>query len=116
MQWNSQLANPMRFVLLLPLLMMACSGGTGNRAPEASSPGKAVYQSYCISCHNPNPKFDGPVGPAIFGSSRELVEARLKSATYPSGYVPKRPSQAMPPMPHVLKDLDVLVDYLNLSN
>ena len=47
------------------------SGGS----PDADK-GKQAYMTVCIACHGPDPKIDGPIGPAIAGASKELLEAR----------------------------------------
>lgn len=74
--------------------------------------GKEIYNTYCIACHNPDPSLDGAIGPAIKGSSEALIEARVIHGTYPSGYKPKRDSQAMIPMPHLVNDIKALAEYL----
>ena len=75
--------------------------------------GKSVYQSYCTSCHNSDPKKNGAVGPDVFGSSKELIEARVLRAAYPPGYTPKRKSGVMVALPYLKKDIDALYAYLN---
>jgi len=75
--------------------------------------GRIVYSSQCISCHNPDPKKDGSLGPNVAGSSRELLEQRVLHGKYPEGYQPKRPGQVMPKMPHLKNEIDALHAYLN---
>ena len=74
--------------------------------------GKSVYQTYCISCHNLNPTLDGAVGPALAGSSRELVEARILHGTYPDGYKPKRMTGVMPQFPQLKDEVAALAAFL----
>ncbi|MCP5040617.1 MAG: cytochrome c [bacterium] len=74
--------------------------------------GKAVYYANCIACHNPDPTLDGGIGPAVAGSSRELLEARIMRAEYPEGYAPKRPSQLMIALAFLEPDLAALASYL----
>ena len=74
--------------------------------------GKAMYLSQCIACHASDPAKDGPVGPAIKGSSRALLEAKVLRGSYPPGYTPKRNTAVMPPQPHVwpaVPDLDAFL-------
>ena len=59
-----------------------------------------------------NPVQPGPVGPAVQGASRALLEAKIVHGTYPPGYAPKRPTRVMAPMPHVAADLDALAEFL----
>jgi mono/diheme cytochrome c family protein len=80
---------------------------------EAAQRGRAVYTGVCIACHGADPSLDGALGPAISGSSRELVEARVVRGTYPPGYTPKRPSSAMPAFPHLADDVDALTAWLD---
>ena len=74
--------------------------------------GLRVYRVNCTACHNVDPAVDGSVGPAIKGSSRELIEARVLRAEYPPGYTPKRDSKLMPAQPHLAKDIDALAAFL----
>ncbi len=79
---------------------------------QAAQRGRAVYQSSCIACHNADPKQDGPLGPAVFGSSLELLEARVLGGEYPAGYTPKRASRTMQPLPHLRPQLADLQAFL----
>lgn len=74
--------------------------------------GRAVYTANCIACHNPDPSLEGGIGPAIAGSSLELVEARVMRNEYPDGYKPKRDTKAMIPLPFLEKDLPALATFL----
>jgi len=77
------------------------------------SRGRAAYQAYCQSCHHPDPRLPGVVGPEIAFSSRELLEARVLRAEYPADYRPKRPGRVMPAMPQLKAEIDGLHAYLN---
>jgi mono/diheme cytochrome c family protein len=108
---------------VMALLVSGCPFGkssktqnnTEQESPEAKliARGKAVYVSNCTSCHSSNPKLPGSLGPDVYGSSKELLTARLLHAKYPDGYTPKRSSNAMPAMPHLANDIDALAAYLN---
>ncbi len=74
--------------------------------------GKSVYNSTCISCHNVNPAVDGALGPAVKGSSYELLYARVIIGNYPEGYTPKRTSQLMQKLPLADDDIKALEAYL----
>jgi mono/diheme cytochrome c family protein len=91
----------------LTLLLGACA----ENGPPAEN-GRQVYQAYCTSCHAGDPSKDGPLGPAVKGASRELLEARLLRGNYPPGYTPKRPSSIMQPMPNLAADIPDLAAYL----
>jgi mono/diheme cytochrome c family protein len=77
------------------------------------SKGRTVYQTSCTACHHSNPKKSGTLGPDVYGSSLELLSARILKAEYPPGYTPKRSTQSMAALPHLAKDLPGLHAYLN---
>lgn len=95
-------------------------GGATAKPEEPAKPdpealyarGKGVYAANCIACHNPDPAQDGGIGPAVAGSSYELLEARIMRQEYPEGYEPKRPSQLMIAMPYLEPELEALAAYL----
>ena len=75
--------------------------------------GRIVYNANCVACHHTNPKLVGSLGPEVWGSTKDLLEARLLNATYPEGYTPKRKSTVMSALPHLKSDIDALAAYLN---
>jgi mono/diheme cytochrome c family protein len=97
-------------VMALAAALAGCSEGDSLSA-EAER-GRQVYVAQCTSCHSSDPSRDGPLGPAVKGSPRQLLEARLLRGIYPPGYTPKRPSAVMQPMPHLAGSLDDLAAYL----
>jgi mono/diheme cytochrome c family protein len=92
------------------LALAAC--GREPLSPEAER-GRQVYLSQCTACHASDPSQPGPVGPAVKGASRELLEAKVLRGTYPPGYTPKRPTSVMPPQPQLAPEIDALAPYLN---
>lgn len=108
------------FALLLCGATLSCTKKTELPADPAArakilliEKGQQVYQSVCIACHNPNPAKDGVLGPALIGSSLELLEARVVSGTYPQGYTPKRNTKSMAALPALKNDVPALHAYLN---
>ena len=93
--------------LAFALGLAACAE---ERGPAAR--GRRVYLAQCIACHNSDPAKDGPLGPAIKGSSRELLEARVLGGAYPPGYKPKRGTAIMQPMPQLASVIDDLAAFL----
>jgi cytochrome c5 len=75
--------------------------------------GKAVFESKCTTCHDADPHDAGTLGPDVWGSSWELLEAKVIRGIYPKGHTPKRGSRAMLPIPEVKDDLSALAAYLN---
>lgn len=74
--------------------------------------GRVVYMTNCIACHNPDPTKDGALGPAVKGSSQELLEARVIHAAYPEGYTPKRETAVMVALPFLEPEIPALAAYL----
>jgi len=83
------------------------------RSPEELvAAGRVTYNANCIACHGMDPTRDGALGPAVSGSSAELIEARVMRGEYPAGYAPKRETRVMVPLPHLKDKLPELVAYL----
>jgi mono/diheme cytochrome c family protein len=90
--------------VVIPLCVLAAFACKPADKVDPVEVGRSAYLANCIACHNADPTKDGSVGPAIAGSSPELVEARVTRAAYPPGYTPKRTTQLMPAQPF-LKDM-----------
>ena len=113
---------PMKLLWILLLISLvaagfvACSKDSNDAPASGSNPdlarGRAVFVANCVACHNNDPSKDGPIGPAIKGSSRELLESRVLSTSYPPNYKPKRPTQVMPQFPYLKDDIQYLAAYL----
>jgi mono/diheme cytochrome c family protein len=89
----------------------ACSGGPP--LGPAAEQGRQIYLAQCTACHHPSdPSLPGAVGPALRGTPRAVLEAKLLRGTYPDGYTPKRSSRIMQPMPALAPDVDALAAYL----
>jgi mono/diheme cytochrome c family protein len=111
------------------VLLLAVASGLGACSKKSDAPaaplspeaeaaqlvqrGRTVYQTNCVACHASDPSRPGPVGPEIAGSSLELLRARVLTKDYPPGYKPKRPTQVMPPLPHLEKEIPALHAFLN---
>ena len=84
-----------------------------TRTPaEMIEAGRGVYNGNCTACHASNPAMDGALGPAVAGSSPELLEARVLHGEYPEGYTPKRKTRVMVALPHLEPKLPELAAYL----
>jgi mono/diheme cytochrome c family protein len=99
-------------LLALAALLLLAACPPKNEDPAVAR-GRQAYLGTCIACHNMNPALDGAIGPAIAGSSRELIEARVLRAEYPPGYKPKRETKAMPAQPQMAAQIDDLTAFLN---
>lgn len=87
-----------------------CGGRKQPDTPEAR--GRQAYFIYCVACHNADPRKDGAQGPAIAGSSLQLLQARVLRQSYPPGYKPKRATMTMPAYPQVKDRLSDLAAFL----
>ena len=101
-----------RALALLGLVVLAGCSGQGGALSPAAERGRQVYVTQCTSCHSGDPAQNGPLGPAVKGSTRELLEARLLRGAYPPGYTPKRPTAVMVPIPAVAPEIAALAEYL----
>jgi mono/diheme cytochrome c family protein len=99
-----------------PLAWLALAVAVGGCSDASLSPlaerGRQTYLAHCVACHNPDPAQAGPVGPALKGSPRALLEAKVLNGSYPSGYAPKRPTKVMVPIPAVAPEIAALAEYL----
>lgn len=93
-------------------LLSACNRKDSNADPVASK-GRAIFASHCIACHNMNPSVDGTLGPAVKGSSLELLKARVIHGVYPPGYTPKRETKIMQRLPLTEADVEAVHAFLN---
>jgi len=101
-----------RRLLLATLATLALAGCDQAQLSPSAERGRQIYLSQCVSCHGPDPAQAGPIGPQIKGASKELLEAKVVSGTYPAGYTPKRSTTVMLPLPALAPDIPALADYL----
>ncbi|HEX9788400.1 MAG TPA: cytochrome c [Candidatus Binatia bacterium] len=103
-------------IIGLALALSACSKDSDPSGEPAKGAdwqrGRAVYVANCVACHNNDPSKDGPIGPAIKDSSKELLETRVLTTSYPPGYNPKRPTKVMPQFPFLKEEIPYLAEYL----
>lgn len=104
------------FACLVFLTLSACTKESDPPAATAragnANRGRGIYLSNCAACHSTDPSKEGSTGPAVKGSSRELLEARILRAAYPVGYAPKRKSTAMPTYPYLKSAIPDLAAFL----
>lgn len=101
-----------RALALLALVFGAAACGEPAPTDPLAQRGRQVYLSQCIACHSPDPAQAGPLGPAVKGASRELLEAKIVRGTYPPGYRPKRPTAVMPVQPGAAPEIAALAEFL----
>ena len=96
---------------VLALLFLGLLSGPLMAAGDPAK-GQEIFNAICQACHGPDPHVDGALGPAIAGSSRALLEARVLHAQYPPGYTPKRTTTMMPPFPQYKDNIDDIAAFL----
>ena len=103
-------------IVLCVCVLAACSKDSDDSSKSGKNAdaarGRAVYLANCVACHNNDPSRDGPIGPAIKGSSKELLETRVLTTSYPPGYKPKRTTKVMPQFPYLKDEIPHLAAYL----
>jgi mono/diheme cytochrome c family protein len=97
---------------LCALTLTALAGCSQEKLSPEAERGRQVYQAQCIACHNTDPAQPGAIGPAVKGSSEDLLRAKVLQGTYPPGYAPKRPTKVMQPTPQLANDIPALAAYL----
>ncbi len=100
----------MKRALAAVALLVALGCDSADLTP--SERGRRVYVANCTACHHVDPAIDGTLGPALAGSSHELIRARVLGGAYPPGYAPKRGSELMQPLPYLKDDIDDLSAFL----
>ena len=107
---------PKTLMLIVLFVASATACSKDESSKDGKSPdwerGRAVFLANCVACHNNDPSKDGSIGPAILGSSKELLESRVLSTSYPPNYKPKRPTKAMPQFPFLKDEIPYLAAYL----
>ena len=89
------------------------AAGTERNQAGSVKRGKSLYFANCIACHNTDPTKTGSMGPAISGSSKELLTLKITQGAYPEGYQRKRTTKLMPPLPNLKGDIPSLYAFLN---
>jgi mono/diheme cytochrome c family protein len=112
---NMKTAPRLLLITVSVLIISACSKKSDERSGPASDRerGRAIYVANCVARHNNDPSKDGPLGPAIKGSPKELIEARVLRGIYPPNYQPKRPTKIMPQFPFLEAEIPYLMAYLS---
>ena len=92
-------------VALASMLLSSCDGVPDVPLSEAGERGRKFFRYICAVCHNgANPHANGIQGPAVAGSSTELLEAKVLRGVYPQGYQPKRNTALMQKLPFITRE------------
>ena len=78
--------------------------------------GRRLYLSNCISCHNKDPSLKGPIGPEIVDAPMEVMTSKIMTGAYPAvlpqGFVPRRKTKLMRPIPKLKDDISAIYEYV----
>ena len=118
--WRTGIARALKlafvpFLLLFTVFFLLESPVVSAKQKGNADRGEQIYRANCYSCHGVDPAHDGILGPALLGSSKELLTIRLQKGGrhYPKGYKPKRDTAVMPPQAHLVSSVDDLLAYIN---
>ncbi|MBW2274577.1 MAG: cytochrome c [Deltaproteobacteria bacterium] len=78
-------------LLLVPGLLLA-PAGTASTSPGGAglqvSPGRALFERYCVTCHGEKGRGDGPVAPALINTPSDLTTiAARRGGEFPAAEV-----------------------------
>lgn len=86
-----------------------------STAPDLER-GRKVWITTCNQCHNKDPNVKGAIGPEVVDAPLEVMLAKVKTGKYPDplppGFVPKRKTKAMRPLPQHEKDVPSIWAYV----
>lgn len=88
-------------------------------APTNETPlekGKRIWTTVCIQCHNKDPNVKGAIGPETVDAPLEVMQSKVLTGKYPdplpAGFVPKRKTSAMRPLPQHADDVPAIWEYV----
>lgn len=109
----------MRFILgalLGPFLLSLITPAYSQVDQATLDKGKRLYMANCIQCHNRDPHKKGPIGPELTDAPLEVMTSKVMTAKYPDplpeGFVPKRKSRAMRPIPKLKNDIPAIHEWV----
>jgi hypothetical protein len=78
--------------------------------------GRKIYVANCLRCHNKDPNIKGSIGPEVVDAPYEVMYSKIMTGKYPDplphGFVPKRKSRAMQPLPRLKNDIPSIWAYV----
>jgi mono/diheme cytochrome c family protein len=83
---------------------------------ETIEKGKRLYVANCLRCHNSDPNERGSIGPEVVDSPLSVMTSKIMTGKYPDplppGFIPKRKSRAMMPIPRLQNDIPAIWAYV----
>lgn len=78
--------------------------------------GRQIWVGTCTQCHNKDPNVKGAIGPETVDAPLEILYAKVMTGRYPAelpvGFVPKRTTKNMRPLPQYEKDIPDIHAYI----
>jgi glucose dehydrogenase len=106
-EWGGPAIDPVHNVIFINETEMVWTGGLG--AANASSPGEALYQSQCASCHGVDRAGSPPTFPSLVNITNRLPNDKIVSTIHHG-------SARMPSFPNIEgENLDTLLAYLRTA-
>ena len=78
--------------------------------------GRRLYLSNCLQCHNKDPNVKGSIGPEMVDAPLDVMTSKVMTGKYPeklpAGFVPKRQTKLMRPIPKLKADIPAIHAYV----
>ncbi len=78
--------------------------------------GRKLYVANCLRCHNKDPNIKGSIGPEVVDAPYDVMYSKVMTGKYPDplpkGFIPKRKSRAMQPLPRLKNDIPAIWAYV----
>src|SRR5690606_2753014 len=78
--------------------------------------GRRLYLANCLQCHNRDPGLKGSIGPEMTDAPLDVMTSKIMTGKYPEilpqGFVPKRKTRAMRPIPKLKEDIPAIWKYV----
>lgn len=86
-----------------------------SKTPDIEK-GKRLFMANCLQCHNRDPNVRGSIGPEVVDAPLEVMTSKIMTGKYPDklpdGFVPKRKTRAMRPIPKLKNDIPDIWAYV----
>jgi len=78
--------------------------------------GRKLYVANCLRCHNKDPNIKGSIGPEVVDAPYDVMYSKVMTGKYPDplpkGFIPKRKSRVMQPLPRLKNDIPAIWAYV----
>jgi len=78
--------------------------------------GRRLYLANCLQCHNRDPGIKGSIGPEMTDAPLVVMTSKVMTGKYPEvlpeGFIPKRKTRAMRPIPKLKEEIPAIWKYV----